>query len=304
MKILFIAGGWSNERPVSLTAAPNIRQALENLGHEVSFLDPGTDFDSLYEKAREADFAYLNLHGEGGEDGLIQAVLERAGTPYQGSGPEASFLALHKAASKQVFKANGIPTPEWEFLPVEPEASWIPSFHGPWFVKPVNGGSSLDMALAETVGELREAMDVIFSKGQGVLVERTISGSELTCAVVDGEPLPVILIKPKGDSIFFDYENKYAADGAEEICPAPIDDALRDRIQELAAKVHDVLGLSGYSRADFLVDEDGNPWCLEVNTLPGMTPTSLLPRAAAAMGMDFIQLIGKLVEVGLKNSGK
>ena len=171
----------------------------------------------------------------------------------------------------------------------------------PVFVKPNKGGSSLGMSLVKTAEEFPIALDKVFTMCQSALVEEFIPGVELTCGILGKEPLPLVMITPKADSEFFDYENKYAADGAEEICPAPVDDAVTAYIQSQMLTAHNALGLTGYSRGDFIMNESGDIHLLEVNTLPGMTTTSLLPRAAAAVGLSFEGLIARLVELGLKD---
>jgi len=298
MKILLVAGGWSSERDVSLAGAKQIEAALHGLGHAVTRLDPLTEFDSIVSAGREHDFAFLNLHGSPGEDGLIQALLGAAGCPYQGSRPEASFLALNKAASKQVFRAGGLVTADWELLVRRPGPNWLPIFGLPAFFKPNNGGSSLGMNLVKTEAELSAALDAAFAESREVLVEPALDGLEVTCAVLGGEALPPILIKPKA-GVFFDYQSKYVKDAAEEICPAPLPEQVLEQVRDAALKAHSLLGLTGYSRADFILVGE-TPVLLEVNTLPGMTATSLLPRAAAAAGMDFPALITRLIELGLE----
>jgi D-alanine-D-alanine ligase len=299
MRMLLIAGGWSAEREVSLSGARKIEQALKTLGHEVRFLDPASAFADILPAGAGADFAFLNLHGSPGEDGLIQAMLETVGCPYQGAGPQASFLALNKAAAKAVYARHGLCTPAWRLycgLPSEDQACGLPA---PLFVKPNTGGSSLGMSLVRDSASLGSALDKVFALGQQALVETCIPGVELTCAVLDQTPLPVIMIRPKSGSAFFDYENKYAADGAEELCPAPIDPALAREVQRMALTAHLALGITGYSRSDFMADANG-PHILETNTLPGMTPTSLLPKAAQAVGLSFEDLVAELVRLGLE----
>jgi D-alanine-D-alanine ligase len=298
MRILLIAGGWSSEREVSLAGAAKIRQALAALGHDVRFLDPAESFHDLTAQAASADFAFLNLHGSPGEDGLIQAILDAARVPYQGTGPSGSLLALNKAAAKQVFHACGLLTPAWEFLPRPPAASFAPRFAPPYFVKPNLGGSSVNASLAVDRTALDAALAAIFQCGEAALVEPALTGMELTCAVLGETPLPPILIKPKSGSGFFDYAAKYAQDGADELCPAPVPQELIHRLEESALAAHRALGLTGYSRSDFILSDD-RLYLLETNTLPGMTATSLLPRAAAAAGMTFEDLLARLIELGL-----
>jgi D-alanine-D-alanine ligase len=300
MHVILIAGGWSDERDVSLSGAKKIRTALGELGHEVTFFDPADDFRNLLSIARNADFAFINLHGTPGEDGLIQAVLDKAGCPYQGAGPAASYLALNKAASKEVFEANGIKTPAWQLVTPTQGRETPLELPLPVFVKPDKGGSSLGMSLVRTAEEFPAALDKVFALCQSALVEAFIPGVELTCGILGSEALPLIMITPRDGSDFFDYENKYADDGAEEICPAPVDEALSTSIREQMLTAHAALGLTGYSRGDFIATADGETYLLEVNTLPGMTPTSLLPRAAAHVGYSFTELIGELIRLGLE----
>lgn len=301
MRILLIAGGWSGEREVSLSGAQGIAKALSGLGHTVTPFDPLPGFDGLIAKARTHDFCFINLHGSPGEDGLIQAMLDAARIPYQGSGPQASFLALHKAATKQICRGRGIPTPDWRYLPVRPTPGWTPQIAYPLFVKPNNGGSSLDMTRVTGPEELGPALERVFATGREALVEAAAPGFEMTCAVLGEEALPTILIRPKLSGEFFDYRSKYEIGGAEEICPAPVDDELSARVRELALRAHLALGCEGCSRSDFIVTNDG-PVLLEINTLPGMTPTSLVPKAAAAAGMSFEDLCARLIDLGIERT--
>jgi len=300
MHVILIAGGWSDEREVSLSGAKKIHQALEELGHNVTFFDPADDFKNLLSVARQADFAFINLHGTPGEDGLVQAVLDRAECPYQGAGAAASYLALNKAASKEVFEDQGVKTPDWQLItPIQGRNTPL-ELPLPVFVKPNKGGSSLGMSLVKTAEDLPAALEKVFAMCQSALVEEFIPGVELTCGVLGEEALPLVMITPKEESEFFDYENKYADDGAEEVCPAPVDDSVVEYVQSQMQTAHKALGLTGYSRGDFIMTESGDIHLLEVNTLPGMTPTSLLPRAAAATGLTFNDLIARLIELGLK----
>ncbi|WP_291328701.1 D-alanine--D-alanine ligase [Desulfovibrio sp. UCD-KL4C] len=299
MRVLLIAGGWSDEREVSLSGAKGIHSALLELGHEVDMLDPAQDFSNLMNRASQADFAFINLHGSPGEDGLIQAILNRTSCPYQGSGPESSFLSLNKAATKTIFDQNSILTPKWELICSVDGCKGIQNLKPPVFIKPNSGGSSLGMTFAQNNQEMQYGIEKVFSMGDSALVEEYTKGIEVTCGILGEEPLPLILITPPEKAQFFDYNSKYALDGAEEICPAPIEERLTKQIQEITLKAHKLLGLSGYSRADFIISE-GVPYILEVNTLPGMTPTSLVPRAAKTAGYSFNMLIEKLIELGKK----
>lgn len=302
MNVLLVAGGWSGERDVSLSGATQIEKALIELGHQVEMHDLSRNFPGFIDAARASDFVFLNLHGAPGEDGLPQALLDAVGVPYQGSGPAGSFLALSKAASKQLFSWAGLATPRFDFLPTLPPADYRPDFGPPWFVKPNLGGSSLLMTLVREPAGLPAALARIFAAGDQALVEEALTGPELTCAVLGDEPLPPILIRPKACE-FFDYVSKYEPGAAEEICPAPVDAALTRELGEITLAAHKALGLSGYSRADFIHTASGL-MLLEVNTLPGMTPNSLVPRSAKAAGMSFADLIARLIELGLARRSK
>ena len=302
MRILLIGGGWSNEREVSLSGAEIIRRTLNDLGHRVTFFDPAEQFRNLPELAAESDFAFINLHGSPGEDGLIQAFLEQIGVPYQGSGPAASKLALNKAATKTLIERAGLPTPAWEFLPAPPALSWRSALSPPLVLKPNTGGSSLNVQLIETRTELEQELRRAFTRGQELILEERISGPEITCGVLESEPLPPILIEPADSSTFFDYYSKYTPQAALETCPAPISEELTRTVQDLALEVHTLLGLHGYSRTDFILENNQRPVILEVNTLPGMTPTSLFPQEAAARGYSFPDLIRILIRSGCTRS--
>lgn len=307
MNILLIAGGWSSEREVSLSGGKIIREALSKIGHSVTFYDPAEGLDELPGLTEATDFAFINLHGSPGEDGLVQAMLDSLKYPYQGSGPAGSMLALDKAAAKVLFRRAGLPTPDWQLLTAKPSPEWQPRFDFPIFIKSNTGGSTLDMEKVLSREGLAPALDRLFAVNDAYIVEPAIPGFELTCGVL-GEmengrevtrALPPILIKPASSSGVFDYTSKYTPGCAEEICPAPVSPELTARIQELAVAAHDVLGLSGYSRSDFIVREGDSPVILEVNTLPGMTANSLVPREAATIGMPFEALLQRLIDLGL-----
>lgn len=299
MRILLIAGGWSSEREVSLAGARGMEKALKDRGHTVTFFDLLDSFDGLAEVADGHDFALINLHGAPGEDGLVQALLDSVECPYQGSGARGSFLALHKAAAKQVLRHKGICTPDWEFLPRMPGADWQPTLPYPLFVKSNTGGSSLLLSRVDDKPALDAMLTQIFDAGCEALLEPMIAGQDVTCGVLGGVALPPVLIKPRAGA-YFDYESKYQKGGAEEICPAPLPEQITEQVQTLAIKAHRALGLSDYSRTDFRLTPQGELYVLEVNTLPGMTPTSLVPQEAAAVGLDFGALLERLIELGMR----
>ncbi len=297
MRVLLIAGGWSNEREVSLNGAVQIEKSLKDMGHEVIFFDLEPDLDALIKLARNSDAAMINLHGCPGEDGTLQALLDDLGVPYQGSGPLGSFLAINKSLTKQILRNHGLPTPDWVLLPGYGHRI-PPGLKYPLVAKPNTGGSSLNMAIIENPDQLLLYLEQFSSKHQEIILEDYVQGLELTCAVLDQDALPPVLIKPLKGS-FFDYDSKYDPDGATEICPAPVPQKTIRMVQEMALEVHKILGLKHYSRTDFMMDKEGSVYILEANTLPGMTLTSLVPRAAMAAGLDFTDLVGKLLSLAL-----
>jgi len=301
-----IAGGWSSEREVSLSGGKGIYNALEALGHTVTLHDPEKSLDDLPEAVGGKDFAFINLHGSPGEDGLIQAMLERLGCPYQGAGPAASMLALNKAAAKTLFREAGLNTAPSIFLNAKPDKGWQPELTYPLFIKANTGGSSLHMEKVERPADLDSALDRLFAVNTAFLVESAVNGQDITCGILGRlengteipEALPTVLIRPVTGTIF-DYTSKYTPGAAEELCPAPVADTLNRKIQAMALAAHRILGITGYSRSDFILPENGEPVLLEVNTLPGMTPTSLIPQEAAAIGLSYAQLVQRLIELGL-----
>ena len=276
-----------------------MQAALEQRGHSVTFFDLLDQFDHLLECAQTHDFALINLHGAPGEDGLVQAMLERVHCPYQGSGPAGSFLALNKAAAKQIFRQAGLPTADWVLLTRRPDADWEPPFGWPVFAKSNTGGSSLHLGRAADREELAPILDEIFNAGECAIIEPQLTGREVTCGVLGEEALAPILIEPVAGE-FFDFTSKYAKGGARELCPAPLPDEVTADVRRIALAAHKALGLAGYSRADFILGADNSLHLLEVNTLPGMTPTSLVPQEAAVAGLDFGQLLERLIELGLQ----
>ena len=251
----------------------------------------------VLEICKAADITFLALHGAEGENGKLQACLDINEIPYTGSGYLGSALAMDKELSKALFLQYGVPTPPGILLEKA-------SYHGenigfPCVVKPCSGGSSVGTSIVYTPEEYSKALDSAFACESRVLVEKYVRGRELTVGIMDGRAMPVVEIIPKEG--FYDYKNKYQAGMTLELCPAPISSADTSRVQRLAEKVHEILQLDAYSRVDFLMDEsDGTLYCLEANTLPGMTPTSLIPQMAAAEGMDYGQLCEKIIEVSRK----
>ena len=251
-----------------------------------------------------ADCVFLGLHGADGEDGKIQATLDLLGIPYTGSDHLSSAMALDKTVTKIMMEAAGIPTPAWRHFALSSEnrQQISESCTVPCVVKVVNGGSSIGVYICDTEEELAEALIQAESFHMNILVEEKIEGRELTIPILDGKALKAIeIIPPEGKSTF-DYVAKYQSgeEGAQEICPADITADQQKLLGELALRLHNALGLSVYSRTDFILDSEGKAWCLEVNTLPGLTPNSLLPRASKLEGLTYAQLCEKIVELSLK----
>ena len=254
-----------------------------------------------------ADCVFLGLHGADGEDGKIQATLDLLGVPYTGSDTLGSAMAMDKAVTKRIMETSGIRTPAWRELRYT-EAD-IPALSEnlpvPCAVKVVGGGSSIGVVLPDTREELTDALREVLPYGERVIVEEKIQGREITVPVFDGRYLSAIeIVPPEGGS--FDYVAKYqsGAEGARELCPAPITEEEQRLLGETALKLHRALGLSVYSRTDFILDSEGRAWCLEVNTLPGMTPASLIPKAAAVAGLSYAQLCEQIVMLSLAERKK
>ncbi len=248
------------------------------------------------ELCAQADVVYMALHGDCGENGRLQAFFDARGIRYTGSGAEGCRNAMDKWISKQMFEAAGILTPRGRLLsagePFDPDTLPVPCV-----VKPCNGGSSIGVSMVTDRRELYDALRLAFSMENTILVEEYIKGRELSCGILGNTPLPPIEIIPLHG--FYDYKNKYQAGAAREVTPAEIDDAATAKIQSAALQVFRLLGLSVYGRIDFLLTETGDAYCLEANTLPGMTPTSLLPQEAAVVGYSYEKLCDTIISLSL-----
>lgn len=255
---------------------------------------------NVIDLCRMADITFMALHGENGENGKIQAAFDLFGIKYTGTGYLSSALAMDKGLSKRLFQANQIPTPEGISMKKENRQDDFmqTGLTLPCVVKPCCGGSSIGVSIVRTQEEYRQALEEAFRWETEVIIEDYIEGREFSVGVIDFKALPVIEIAPVEG--FYDYKNKYAAGSAVETCPADLPGYVAKEMQQYAEEVAQVLGLDTYSRMDFLLDQKGNIFCLEANTLPGMTPTSLLPQEAQAVGMDFEELCEKLIETSLK----
>lgn len=249
---------------------------------------------------RLADLVFLGLHGQDGEDGRVQATFDLMGIPYTGSGYLASGLAMDKTMTKRLMDASGIRTPKWKLLQygMADISRLCEELTVPCVVKTTGGGSSLGVYLPDTKEALRQALTEVLHYGNQVIVEERIYGRDLSVGVLGDGYLPPVEIIPKNG--YFDYEAKYQTGGSQEVCPAEIPEAQAREAGEMALKLHRVLGLEVYSRADFVLDEHGTPWCLETNSLPGMTPASLVPKEAAAIGMSYAELCEEIVRLSIQ----
>jgi D-alanine-D-alanine ligase len=331
VRIAVLFGGESMERDVSVASASQVVRALRRRGHDVVAVDavrgvlPPAEEQALLTgrveripppkvaaagvpaiigsaDLRDMDLVFLAMHGGTGEDGTVQAVLDLAGIPYTGSGRLGSALGMDKDVSKRLFLAAGVPTPEWLMAPVTAdEVARTLGF--PVIVKPNGQGSTVGLTLVGSPEGLDAAIEAAGRFDSAVMVERYIAGRELTVGILDDEPLAVGEIISRTGPIF-DYAAKYQAGGADEIFPADVEPEIAASVQRLGLAAHRALKLECYSRADFRMDDDGGLWCLEMNTLPGLTSGSLLPRSAAAAGIAFEELCERIVAAALRKSGR
>ncbi|MBR1561129.1 MAG: D-alanine--D-alanine ligase [Clostridia bacterium] len=276
-------------------AAPD----LEQVKAARKWKSPSMVGKGVFELCALADVVFLGLHGTCGEDGRIQAALELMGIPYTGSGYLGSAIAMDKDLTKQLAAAAGVRTPRWKLVYYDKgdTLKQAASIGLPCVVKPVDSGSSIGVAIAHDQKELSDALELNRPLGRAI-VEQYIQGREIDVGVLKGEGLPSIEIRPKHG--FYDYVNKYQAGATVEICPSPIEPAIEAELRRVAVKVHELLGLKTYSRSDYIVDAEGDVYFLEMNTLPGMTPTSLMPQEAAAIGIDYKTLCQIIVDDAVK----
>jgi D-alanine-D-alanine ligase len=326
MRITVLTGGTSSERDVALASAVQVISALRSRGHEVAVVDtargyiPPADEASLLSGTvgteppsidqlhalerglllsgignlavvRDAEVLFLALHGGRGEDGTIQTLLEMVGVPYTGSGRLGSAMAMDKDISKRLFRLAGVPTADWVMAPAAPE--WVTTHLGwPVVVKPSKQGSTVGLSVVKAPSGYSEAVALARRYDDEVMIERFVPGRELTVGVLEGRPLAVGEIIPRHE--IFDYECKYTPGMSQEIFPADLPEPLAEECRRQALLAHDALKLGGYSRVDFRLTPAGELFCLEVNTLPGLTATSLLPQAARAVGLEFPDLCERI----------
>ena len=257
---------------------------------------------NVLELCEKAQIVFLGLHGMNGEDGRVQATFDLMGIPYTGSGYLSSGVAMNKGMTKALFQAGGIPTPRSIMMKKENPAVKSPQEAGfafPVVVKTCCGGSSVGVYIVKDQDSYEKAVEDGFSYEDTLLLEEYIDGEEYTVGVIGGKAYPIVKISPLEG--FYDYRNKYTAGCTQEICPAPLPEDQTLKMQEIAMQAAKVLGITGYCRLDFMMDAKGNFYCLEANTLPGMTPTSLIPQEAAALGMDYAGLCEELIRVSLES---
>ncbi len=336
LRVTVLMGGTSSERDVSLASGIRVAEALRSCGHDVRAVDPARGEISLEDqralaggvlvqtappsqealrrmarealpkmastlpRAGETDVIFLGLHGGTGEDGTIQAMLDLAGVPYTGSGHLASALAMDKDLSKQLFRQSGVTTADWLMAPVD--ADQVKARLGfPVIVKPSKQGSTVGLSIVRDPGELQAAIDEASNFDDEVMVEAFIAGRELTVGILGGDALPVGEIIPKHE--IYDYECKYTPGMANERFPAELTSSETARIQQEARVAFRALKLGGCARIDFRMSQDGRFSCLEANTLPGMTQTSLIPQAAAAAGISFPELCDRIMRLAMARRG-
>ena len=312
MKVAVLKGGPSLERQVSLRSGARVEDALDRLGHDAMPIDVGPDLIEQLE-ARRPDVAFVALHGRGGEDGTVQELLDIVGIPYTGSGVLACMRSIDKVLTKYLLAEAGLPTPEFfafsetafrelgaaDALPAIEERLAFPIV-----VKPAGQGSALGVKFARTANDVPAALVAAFSYDSRVLLERHVAGRDVAVSILDGEPLPVVEAVPR-DEDFYDFEARYEIGRTDFVCPARLAPEVTARAQELALATYGLLGCRGCARVDLMVEDgSGEPLVLEVNAIPGLTETSLLPMAAEAAGIGFDDLIARIVDLALAPAAK
>ena len=295
MKIGVLMGGNSSEREVSLSSGKAIVNACKKLEYVVKEFDLKEDFDSLSVEIKKVDLVFNALHGGDGENGVISSKLDSLGVKYTGSEEEASAICINKDKSKKIVKKEDYYTPNWVILKKDDSKNPdISNLNFPLVVKPNSEGSTIGLSIVQDESKLIDAIKLARIYDDNVLIETFIAGREITVGVIAEESYPIVEIIPTHE--FYDYECKYTKGMTNYICPAKIDKKLSKKIKKIALDIHELLKCRHYSRVDFRLDKNNIPWFLELNTHPGMTETSLLPKSAAAAGIDFNSLINKIIK--------
>jgi len=293
-RVAVLMGGLSAERDISLKSGRAVLNALQNSGVDVVGIDVGENIIDQIQN-EDIDRAFIILHGRGGEDGLMQATLEMLSIPYTGSGVLGSALSMDKLRSKQVWLGAGLPTPAYCSLEADTDFDAVVKRLGlPLIVKPVHEGSSIGMSKVVAKDELQQAWKLAAKFDAEVIAEQWINGSEYTVSILDKQALPVIRLETP--HAFYDFDAKYSSDTTGYFCPSGLDEKKEKKLQQLALNAFEMLAASGWGRVDFMMDESGDPWLIEANTIPGMTDHSLVPMAAKAAGLTFENLVLKILE--------
>lgn len=295
MHYIVLGGGISPEKDVSHRSAHAFQQALEALGHTVTYVDPATvSIEEIISLGKASDGVFPVLHGVGGEDGTIQKELENAAIPYFGPGSKACQVTLDKTLFKRILEEAGLPTPPWNLIG-KSELAAEPLAQAPFVLKPYDGGSSIDTFIIRSFPYDKAPLEEALARHEHMLIEQLIDGDEVTVGILGDEALPVIEIIPPKDKEF-DYENKYNGATAELCPPINVSAELQQKAQELSLAIHKATGCRHLSRTDIMIDATGNLYIIDTNTLPGLTGQSLYPKAAAAKGYDWTSLVGKFTE--------
>ncbi|MBK5968227.1 MULTISPECIES: D-alanine--D-alanine ligase [Thiorhodovibrio] len=298
-KVAVLMGGQSAERPISLKSGAAVMTALRELGVDAHELDPDSQ---VLERLAKGGFerAFIILHGRGGEDGQIQGALETLGMPYTGSGVLGSAIGMDKVCTKKIWAGSGLPTADFAVLRGRQDMDAAAALGFPLMIKPAREGSSLGMARVDSPQELEDAYREAAAFDAEVIAESWLSGAEYTCAILDGEALP--LIRLETPNCFYDFEAKYSANTTKYLCPCGLSAEQEAYYSQLCLRAFDAIGATGWGRVDFMLDAEGQPRLLEVNTVPGMTDHSLVPMAAAARGMNFNELVARILRTSLKQA--
>ena len=300
-KVAVLMGGWSSERDVSLKSGGAVLAALQTLGVDAIAIDVQRETILQDLKSGDFDYAFNILHGPGGEDGVIQGVLEVMNIPYTGSGVMASALAMDKLRSKQLFSASSLPTPEYMLLDANSDYEYVAAtLDLPVIVKPALEGSSIGITKVSEVEQFNSAWKIASMCAGDIFAEKWVEGDEYTVAILGEQALPAIQLKTPHE--FYDYEAKYQANDTQYICPTDLSDEEEQQLQRLALSAFKTIGVTSWGRVDFMRDQNGHYWIIEINTIPGMTDHSLVPMAAKAAGMSFEELVWKILTLAVASA--